>query len=98
MIASGSLTDTLQTLQDSSRRPLVVTSADRADVLLGLAAVNMSGVGPHAAGVIATDGSKIGVRPALPGLYLMFAGLLSHRVVCSFQDAVLFTSVHGLLV
>ncbi len=65
MIASGSLTDTLQTLQDSSRRPLVVTSADRADVLLGLAAVNMSGVKPHAAGVIATDGTKIGVRPAL---------------------------------
>ena len=65
MIASGSLTDTLQTLQDSSRRPLVVASADRADVLLGLAAVNMSGVGPHAAGVIATDGTKIGVRPAL---------------------------------
>ena len=60
MIASGSLMDTLQTLQDSSRRPLVVASADRADVLLGLAAVNMSGVGPHAAGVIATDGTKIG--------------------------------------
>ena len=32
----------------------------RADVLLGLAAVNLSGVGPHAAGVIVTDGTKIG--------------------------------------
>ena len=29
MIASGSLIDTLQTLQDSSKRPLVIASADR---------------------------------------------------------------------
>ena len=39
---------------------IVTALPPRADVLLGLAAVNLSGVGPHAAGVIATDGTKIG--------------------------------------
>lgn len=58
-IASGSLRDTLESLATAKERPLVITSADRTDILLGLAAASMAG-GPHAAGLIATNGSKLG--------------------------------------
>ena len=61
LVASGSLNDTLQSMSAAAERPLVVTSAERSDILLGLAAANMSGSGPHAAGVLATDSSKLGM-------------------------------------
>ena len=63
IVASGSLRDTLASLATARERPLVITSADRTDILLGLAAASMAG-GPHAAGLIATNGSKLGMIQA----------------------------------
>lgn len=60
LVASGSLRDTLKSLAAAVERPLLITSAERTDILMGLLAAHMSGVGPHAAGIIATNGSKLG--------------------------------------
>ena len=62
LLASGSLQDTLERLAIATERPLVVTNAERTDILMGLLAAHMSGVGPHAAGVIATNRSKLGAH------------------------------------
>ena len=43
---------------ETASRPLVLTAKGRADVLLSLAAANVTGTGPHVAGIILTDAGR----------------------------------------
>ena len=43
---------------ETASRPLVLTAKGRADVLLSLAAANVTGTGPHVAGIVLTDAGR----------------------------------------
>mmetsp|Transcript_4754 Transcript_4754/g.13675 ORF Transcript_4754/g.13675 Transcript_4754/m.13675 type:complete len:790 (-) Transcript_4754:298-2667(-) len=67
LVAADRLEDVLQAVEASPGRPLVVTPASRPDVVLGLAAAQAAGGGPHPAGILITDSGKLegGVRRIL---------------------------------
>ena len=55
VVGSGSLEATLQAVAATDRaRPLAITDASRADLIVGLAAANASPVGPHVSAILAT--------------------------------------------
>ncbi|EFN58138.1 hypothetical protein CHLNCDRAFT_141896 [Chlorella variabilis] len=56
-------------------RPLVLTSKDRADVLLSLAAAHVTGMGPHVAGIVLTDAER-GVGSATDRILMHYSDQL----------------------
>ncbi|KAI3427945.1 hypothetical protein D9Q98_006335 [Chlorella vulgaris] len=61
---------------EAATRPLVLTTKDRADVLLSLTAAHVTGTGPHVAGIILTDSAERAVSSATDRILMHFSDQL----------------------